>query len=135
MTCHSVRVLNRIPYGRPRWERNDCAVRALTFAAGIPYLEAHEIVAKEAGRRNQEGTDYSRFYECIERHGFCPWDDWRKFGKTASKVFPVLAKMGGRWIVTVTGHYTPIVNGTIKDMKMTAPGVKVRAVHLMCGKP
>jgi hypothetical protein len=132
MKISGVKVSHRKPKGRYAFEKGDCAVRALSFAKGISYEAAHEIVAKGTGRKNRQGTPYSKYYHCIEENGFLPYDGWRKLGKTTGKVLPALAEAGGRWIVTVTGHYTCLVNGTMKDIVFPGPRTRVLAVHLLC---
>ena len=41
---------------RPAWDRNDCSVRALAVATGVPYAVA-SVVFSTLGRRIKAGTE------------------------------------------------------------------------------
>lgn len=104
-------------------EREDCTVRALAVVADVPYVRAHEIMAR-AGRHPRRGTwilrvnpddvlkavdmrvekDYFQMQLRVLHRGPVPTP------RTIGRMFPV-----GRYLVFTRGHVFGMVHGQIID--------------------
>lgn len=121
---HTVKGVDTIP-----GECNDCTVRALANAAGLPYEEAYAHMAK-FGRKKKRGMHLVDKTKALEAKGFvikgiygttktATWAR-RRFpeaqvekGTTLKKLLKQLAK--GRFVVSYTGHAMAVVDGKIID--------------------
>jgi hypothetical protein len=123
-------------------EENDCTVRALANALGMPYKLAHGILAR-AGRKPKHGmvvTDWQPVYERLgiklqSVHGNTKgarfvshkYNIERKAGITLERLLPSLQQ--GRYIIKIRGHVLAVVNGKVLDYGYNAAGSRVAAVY------
>lgn len=104
-----------------RGERNDCAVKALAIAAGMPYGVAH-LLFKKYGRKDRRGT--RRYITKLvvnylkEHHGFTsiPLRDPRKADGSRFTMKTIGQRYyRGRYLVFVSGHVAAMIDGKIED--------------------
>ena len=123
-------------------EENDCTVRALANAAGLPYQLAHKILAK-AGRQQGRGMFTKDWHPVYTRLGFKLQSihgttRGARFmahmtgvaaqqGITLSKLLPRLRQ--GRYAVKVSGHIFAVVDGKVLDYGNNPAGCKVQAIY------
>lgn len=109
-------------------ETNDCTVRALANASGMPYEDAH-VLLKKYGRKNRCGAKFSTMHSAYNEAGFVlnsvhGTTGQARFvarftkreaeaGITLGKILPKLTF--GEYIVNVTGHAVAVVNGKLID--------------------
>ena len=127
---YKVRVIQAASKGVERFdnEANDCTVRALANAYGMPYKLAHKIMAKQ-GRKSKSGLHPAKTHEALTRMGF---NLLGVYGTTKKARFlarmldcqpkagitlaTLLTSIGlGRYVVTIRGHALAIVNGEVLD--------------------
>ena len=127
---YKVRVIQAASKGVERFdnEANDCTVRALANAYGMPYKLAHKIMAKQ-GRQSKSGLHPAKTHEALTRMGF---NLLGVYGTTKKARFlarmlecqpksgitlaTLLTSIGlGRYVVTIRGHALAIVNGEVLD--------------------
>lgn len=123
-------------------EDNDCTVRALANALGMPYKLAHGILAK-AGRKPKHGMVVSDWQPVYERlglklqsvHGSTKgarfvshkYNIERQQGITLEKLLPRLQQ--GRYVIKIRGHVLAVVNGKVLDYGNNPAGCRVAAVY------
>jgi hypothetical protein len=110
---------------RPAWDKNDCSVRALAVACGVPYAVA-SMAFSVLGRRLKAGTDLrttERLHEEIlgmERIQAAEGMDLGTFVQYATK---------GRFVVHKRGHAFAVVDGVLHDWETTTkPGTRILRV-------
>lgn len=127
---YKVRVIQSVSKGVERFddEENDCTVRALANAYGMPYKLAHKIMAKQ-GRKPKAGLHPMETHKALTRIGFSlqgvhgttkkarflakALDCQPKAGTTLANL---LSSIGlGRYVVTIRGHALAIVDGKVLD--------------------
>jgi hypothetical protein len=122
-------------------EANDCTVRALANASGMPYKLAHKIMAK-AGRVKRQGMKADDWVPVLNRlgftlesiHGTTNGAKYLSFrtGKAAQPGITLdnlLSRLGyGRFIIKIRGHVLAVVDGKVLDYGYNAAGSKVQAV-------
>jgi hypothetical protein len=91
-------------------ERRDCAVRALSLAAGILYATAHAMCAY-AGRRSRRGFGVEKFSRVLRQAHFQEVPVLR--GATLAEALPVLSN--GHFVVWVHDHYFAVIHGVVVD--------------------
>ena len=104
---------------RPR-QQNDCAVRALAIATGLPYDQVYNDLAA-LGRHCSRGTPtgtiavWLRLRSEAARHSFPA-----VAGQPRMHVDTFLAGPGaqGRWVVRIAGHVFAALDGAIHDITM-----------------
>lgn len=122
-------------------ETNDCTVRALANASGMPYEDAH-VLLKKYGRKNRCGAMFNTMHKAYDEagfvlnsvHGTTGQARWiarttkreAEAGITLGKILPKLAF--GEYIVNVTGHAVAVVNGKLIDTFDNPAGKRVVAV-------
>ena len=111
-------------------ERNDCAVKAVAFAAGIPYERAWELLNKH-GRKTGGGTLPS-ITEAVMKELGCELTEVKAYdfisrypghhSKALKNVtthhparFPDVWKDGQIYLMSVRGHILAVVNGEVMD--------------------
>jgi hypothetical protein len=124
-------------------EANDCTVRALANAAGLPYKLAHKIMAR-AGRENGKGLFFKQWHPVYTRLGFklqavYGTTKGARYIKQEIKTVPALAGITlenllpslktGRYIVKQRGHVFALVDGKILDYGVNMAGTKIQAVY------
>lgn len=125
-------------------EANDCTVRALANAAGLPYNIAHRVLAK-AGRKPKRGAPLEAMTAAYKRMGFVTQSihGTTKCARYLAKKIETsvevqrgisLAYMlprinDGRYIVLVRGHVFAVVNGKVLDYGDNPAGCSVVAVY------
>lgn len=102
-------------------EKNDCTVRALANVLGMPYMEAHTLLAK-MGRPNGEGYAIGLHLRKIAADGIEVRGHKLRFFHYKGekpKVIDVIGKVKGygRWIIQVDKHVFAVINGVVYDDK------------------
>jgi hypothetical protein len=127
---YKVRVIKSASKGVERFdnEANDCTVRALANAYGMPYKLAHRIMAKQ-GRKPKAGLHPLETHKALTRLGFTLQGVYgtTKKARFLARVLECQPKAGttlasllssiglGRYVVTIRGHALAIVNGEVLD--------------------
>jgi len=127
---YKVRVIQSASKGVERidGEANDCTVRALANAYGMPYKLAHKIMAKQ-GRKPTKGLRPIETHLALTRMGFKlegvhgttlkarylakTLDCQPKAGITLASLLNSIGL--GRYVVTIRGHALAIVDGQVLD--------------------
>ena len=125
-------------------EANDCTVRALANAYGMPYKLAHRIMGK-AGRKQGKGPKLDIMHKTYTRLGFeidrihgetnAARYLWKYLavghtkyrGTTLGSILPLLSI--GRFIVLIRGHVFAVVNGEVLDYGDNPTNCSVAAVY------
>jgi hypothetical protein len=127
---YKVKVIQSASKGVERFdgEANDCTVRALANAYGMPYKLAHKIMTKQ-GRQSKSGLHPAKTHEALTRMGF---NLLGVYGTTKKARFlarmldcqpkagitlaTLLTSIGlGRYVITIRGHALAVVNGEVLD--------------------
>jgi hypothetical protein len=110
---------------RPAWDKNDCSVRALAVATGVPYAVA-SVAYSVLGRRVRAGTEVSLSERLhIEILGMVQITavegmDLETFLQVAPK---------GRYVVHKVGHAFAVVDGVVHDWENTTrPATRITRV-------
>ncbi len=119
-------------------ERNDCVVQAIATASGLPYSEAHAIVAR-SGRKPKRRCNLVRAVEQFEKDtGICVASrDMAKpvcGRRSKNQTYPTLAAISpllaaGRYIVKVGGHAFAVVDGIQYDWRPCGPRKRVMKIY------
>ena len=101
-------------------EQLDCTVRAFAIALGVPYTEAHTVMAN-MGRRNghRMSTHYFRIAlnQYARRTGRL-----RRAGDTGITLGRYAKEhSGGRYILDVRGHALAMIDGVVHDTVVPKP--------------
>lgn len=105
----------------------DCVARSIAIAAGIPYPDVYERISREtgdqrAGKRSKRpasarnGVNVRRqwFKAYMKELGF-RWVPTMQIG-SGCKVHLLRGELpSGRLVVSVSGHYTAVIDGVIHD--------------------
>lgn len=94
-------------------QKNDCTVRALAIARGLPYDEAYDIL-KDAGRKCSRGFDFVRWIATQ------PWATKIAFpaAKGQRRMTPAqfcIDHPRGTFILRVSKHVFAVVDGVVHD--------------------
>ena len=123
-------------------ETNDCTVRALANARGMPYTEARSVLAKHGRRRGRSAVSkvwHPAYTECaMDLVGVYGATKRARIvgrllgvepgpGMTLGTLLPRIGP--GRFIVMVTGHALAVVDGKIIDQGPCMAGSKVFAIY------
>jgi hypothetical protein len=114
--------------GKAKGEYNDCTVRALSIAAGMPYDEAHSLLA-QAGRRPGHRFDFRGYMAGRTEFN----------GRTVTRVvmpayrYPTLAQFikdfpKGTFILRKTGHVFAVKDGVAYDSAAVGARVRIKNV-------
>lgn len=107
---------------RPKWDRNDCSVRALAVAVGLTYEQAGAIFAA-FGRKMKEGTSVETSIRVMEERL-----KMRRLelsdGPEELKYF-ALYQDKGRFVLHRRGHAFALVEGVIHDWEGTRATTQV----------
>ena len=110
-------------------EKNDCSVRALKTAAGVPYADAHAMLAK-IGRRARKGVTGSQLLALTNLphvYGYKVTSiGVPMFRRTLGSIMPTLRQ--GRYMIIKTGHAIGCVDGVLHDIGTSGPGSRVRMI-------
>lgn len=111
-----------------RGKAGDCVTRAVAIASGLPYIEVYKEFAAQTGAQKatkrsakraasaRNGVNVTRkwFKDWMRSQGF-RWTPCMGIG-TGCKVHLVDGELPmGRLVVSVSGHYTAVVDGVIHD--------------------
>jgi hypothetical protein len=107
--------------GRVGDERRDCTVRAVAHVKGIPYPEAHALLAS-VGRRPKRGVV---FREVAEKLGFESVPELS--GGRLENLLPRIPT--GAYIVRKAGHVLAVIDGVIYDTAECSPKSVVKMVY------
>ena len=122
-------------------EANDCTVRALANASGMPYKLAHKIMRK-AGREERRGMHADHWLPVLNRLGFtlesihgttrgAKYLSYKtgKLAQPGITLDNLLNRLGyGRFIIKIRGHVLAVVDGQVLDYGYNPAGSKVQAV-------
>ena len=110
-------------------EKGDCSVRALKVAAGVPYVDAHAMLAK-IGRRARKGVTGAQLLALTSLphvYGYKVTSiGVPMFRRTLGSVMPMLRQ--GRYMIIKTGHAIGCVDGVLHDTGTSGPGSRVRMI-------
>lgn len=134
-------------------ETNDCFVRAVQAATGVPYRDAHAYVERVYGRKARRGTHGVRqgmlgaAVKAETIFGYRVFDKklptrqtLRRSRKTWSlnyvqaTVYPTLSQMimsmrQGRFVVCSSNHAWAVIDGVVHDNGITRSGRRVTEVY------
>lgn len=111
-------------------EHNDCVVRALAVAAGVPYADAHSFWAR-AGRRPRHGMKTSAIEATLTSvlvYGY-------KVTRTILPMFcnrlggAMLHMRQGRYLIIKAGHAIGCIDGVLYDFGTVGPTSRVIAIY------
>lgn len=106
----------------------DCVARAVAIASGLPYAEVYKRLAKETG--NQRKTKLTKKQPASARNGIQTNRKWFKdymvelgfrwvptmfIGQGCEVHLRADELPGGRLVVSVSGHYTAVIDGVLHD--------------------
>lgn len=109
---------------RPR-QRNDCTVRALVSACGVPYDDAYDLLS-EAGRKSGKGFEFRSW---ADRSGSCggfrfvwiPFQAVRGERRMDPARFAV-SHPHGRYVLKTAKHVIACVDGKVHDEERPRAG-------------
>lgn len=114
----------RAVYASAAGERNDCAVRALSVAANMPYTDAYALFA-DAGRQPGCGTYPWTSAKVFERLGFD--QVVVRYERSLTLTQFVKAHPVGRYTVHRRGHAFALIDGVVHDWSVgSGPRSRVR---------
>lgn len=119
-------------------EHNDCAVVALANVLGIPYIEAHQMLARQ-GRKNRRGTKTWMSEKALRANAanvekIIPSIPMRRAGlgittrPTVAQVERQLLKTARYWIAA-GGHAFAYVNGQHLDNNSRMSRARVKVIY------
>lgn len=92
-------------------ELKDCAVKAISIAAKVPYNVAHQEL-KKLGRKDRKGTNYGLTEQAMDNLGF----DLKKIYPMGATVSTVVRSLGkGTFFVRTCGHILTVIDGVAHD--------------------
>jgi len=103
-------------------EKNDCTVRAVAAAFGVPYPEAHNRLAL-LGRQPRQGMHFGVY---AERLGLLAREElsWIRLHEVMPKLDPAKC-----FIITTATHAFAVVRGTIWDSLLPKATTKTMMVY------
>jgi hypothetical protein len=106
-------------------DNNNCTIRALSIASGIPYDEAFEI-GRSAGRKTGHGFYTHKLMAHARKNGIA----FRKMNYKSITLQKFLS-MGlvGRFIVKRRGHAFAIIGGVIHDTIVNPPLSRLTEIY------
>lgn len=123
-------------------EANDCTVRALSNASGMPYGEAHRALQRH-GRVTGKGAPCTVWHRAYIKAGLSLvgafgvtqgtkalqriYKITPKKGTTLATIMPSLSK--GKFIVIITSHALAVVDGCLIDSHSSSGNKSVIAVY------
>ena len=106
-------------------DNNNCTIRALSIASGIPYDEAFEI-GKEAGRKTGRGFHTRKLMAYARKNGI----EFRKMKYKSITLQKFLALgLVGRFVVKRRGHAFAIISGVIHDGLVNPPMSRLTEIY------
>jgi hypothetical protein len=102
-------------------ERNDCAVRALYLASGMPYQTAYSL-CEQAGRKPNRGFNNVFYYLLLGAHGF----EERPHYTGLYLGHAIRNMREGRFILYVRNHFFAVINGAVYDQMPQGPRRRVK---------
>ena len=100
---------------RPAWDRNDCSIRALAVATGVPYAVA-SVAFSVLGRRIRAGTDIALSVKLHE-------EILGMTRVTAAEGLDLETFVGmvhtGSFVVHKRGHAFAVIDGVVHDWQNT----------------
>jgi hypothetical protein len=110
-------------------EHNDCTVRALKVAAGVPYADAHALAAR-LGRRNRHGLKTSQLLAMTSMahvYGYKVTSiGVPMFRGTLGAVMATLRT--GRYMIIKTGHAIGCIDGVLYDTGTSGPSSRIKMI-------
>ena len=93
-------------------EKHDCAVRAVSFAVGVPYRVAHAAL-KEAGRKSRKGTHDETIFAALAYLG------------VRVRIHPIHKSATYKDITNWVGRLPACLIGTVNHVFAAVDGVRV----------
>jgi hypothetical protein len=135
------------PTDRIAGERNDCTVRAMTYALSLPYAEAHAVL-KAAGRKDGRGMVFTSWMDrqseiarrkvrMIPLVELAPVTVAMRKRVLLEDVYYAGRMKRGRYIIVTTNHALAMIGGYIHDggkPKRRARVLRVYEVEIREGK-
>ena len=105
-------------------EKNDCTVRAVSFAYGIPYNEAHAKL-KSYGRKDGKGFTFISFIESEKKYINSEHSSYNYKIGTLRKFLQ--EHPTGTFILIKRGHAFAVIDGVVYDS--WKPGMKTQILQ------
>ena len=106
-------------------DKNNCTIRALSIACGIPYEEAF-LIGKEAGRKTGHGFYTQKLMKQARKNGI----DFKKMNYKSITLQKFMdLGLVGRFIVKRRGHAFAIISGVIHDGILNPPMSRLTEIY------
>lgn len=99
-----------------KWNKPDCAVRAISIAFDIEWVEAFDILSESARRRFDVLNSDETIKDVLLQHGAIYTSYKAEKGKKrmTTKDFAISHK-NGRYVLKIANHVCAVVDGKIRD--------------------
>ena len=94
-------------------ENDDCALRAISIAVGQPYEEIHHLF-EMVGRERRKEPRMKHIWQVLDKLKVCA-AHWPVDGKTVRTLHRDPKISEGRFLVRLSDHMLPIIDGCIHD--------------------
>jgi|688.fasta_scaffold586144_3 hypothetical protein len=98
---------------RDRVETNDCSVRAVSVASGLPYYKVHAAFA-EAGRKAGNGVSVRIMIAALEKLGIMKQQETLVFNRPTLSYW-LSNNPTGNWVIVKRDHAFAILDGVVHD--------------------
>lgn len=110
-------------------ETNDCTVRALKVSAGVPYSDAHAMMAR-LGRKPHEGMTPAQILNLTSMPHVYGYKvtrvDIPQFHGTLGRA--MFSMRSGRYLVIKTGHAIGVIDGVCYDTGTSGPTSRIKMI-------
>lgn len=108
-----------VSYAAPVGDKRDCAVRALSIAANMPYGRAHAYY-QMAGRKDNKGTPWAATQRLFGELGYERLNTYCWQSSTVGSMYSTVAQFlrmypVGRFWLCRHGHAFAVVDGVVHD--------------------
>lgn len=98
---------------RDRVESNDCSVRAVSVASGLPYYKVHTAFT-EAGRKAGKGVSVRMVIAALEKLGIMKQQESLVFQRPTLSYW-LSNNPTGNWVIIKRDHAFAILDGVVHD--------------------
>lgn len=98
---------------RDRVESNDCSVRAVSVASGLPYYKVHAAFT-EAGRKAGKGVTVRMMIAALEKLGIMKQQEGYPYQRPTLSSW-LLINPTGSWVIVKRDHAFAILDGVVHD--------------------
>ena len=98
---------------RDRVESNDCSVRAVSVASGLPYYKVHAAFT-EAGRKTGKGVSVRIMIAALEKLGIMQQPETLVFRRPTLSYW-LSNNPTGNWVIVKRDHAFAILDGVVHD--------------------